>query len=115
MSAHPSLFGEKEEACELVCYPLCTRCWGWGSRPPGGLGTGRAGICSLTQSFLLLTGMNLAQLCSLAGPLLAWPCWVVPFSAAHAQNLSEPTASHSLIALDPQLLPESTSESAYPT
>lgn len=61
-----------------------------------------------------MPGMNLAQLCSLAGPLLAWPCWVVPSSAALAQSLRELTASHSPIALDPQLLPESTSESAYP-
>lgn len=97
-----------------MCYPLCTRCWGWGRGPPGRLGPGRAGICSPIQSFLLLTGMNLAQLCSSAGPPLAWPCWVVPFSAARAQSRREPTASHSPIALDPQLLPESTSESAYP-
>lgn len=38
MSTHPSLFGEKEEACELVCYPLCTRWWGVGERTPRRVG-----------------------------------------------------------------------------
>lgn len=36
MSTHPGLFGEKEEACELVCYPLCTRCGGGGADPQEG-------------------------------------------------------------------------------
>lgn len=103
--------GHRESLCATFCVPGA----GGGVKGlPKGLEPGRAGICSPIQSFLLLTGTNLAQLCSSAGPRPAWPCWAVPFSAAHAQSRRGRTASHSPIALDPQLLPESTSESAYP-
>lgn len=94
------------------CANLCLPGAGWGrGRTPERVGA-RQDWGLQTDMGPPLTGMNLAQLCSSAGPLLAWLCWAAPFSAAHAQSPREPTASRSPIALDPQLLPESTSESA---
>lgn len=117
MSLLPNLYREAEETSEnppspVIAAPhtLPTLCKGRGYGAPekdwGGLGLQP----HLMAYSLHLIGTSLAQPCLWAGPLLAWPFWGAPSSAARARSLREPTAAHSPTGLARRLPPESTSE-----
>lgn len=108
MGTPQNFSGETEEAWEAPNLsspsptrplpPRGDRCDGAGSQPP------------LMLSPLPLAGTSLAQPCSWAGRLLAWPCWGAPSCAARARSLRGPAAALSLTGPAPPLQPESTSE-----